>query len=241
MHADLERLVELQRIDSTIEAARRAIDQLPDRRAAIDAGLAAQTATLESAKTRAAENATARRDLEKELATVQTRLRRYKDQLMEVKTNKEYLAMQHEIASAEQEVARFEDRLLERLVEADELGAAIKATEVEVVAGKAESVREHAALDVEVARWEASIAEHTGRRQTVAAEVSAQALALFEYVKSRRGTAVVEARDGHCSVCHVRLRPHLYNQIRLNESILQCESCQRILFFAPAGPSPSAP
>ena len=36
---------------------------------------------------------------------------------MEVKTNKEYQAMQHEIQGAEQHVREFEDRLLDRMEE----------------------------------------------------------------------------------------------------------------------------
>ena len=57
-------------------------------------------------------------------------------------------------------------------------------------------------------------------------------LALFETVASHRnGMAVVEARDGRCSSCQVRLRPQLFNNIRLNDSLIQCESCQRILYF----------
>jgi predicted nucleic acid-binding Zn-ribbon protein len=35
-----------------------------------------------------------------------------------------------------------------------------------------------------------------------------------------------------CTACHVRLRPHVTQIVRRNEDIVQCESCQRILYFA---------
>ena len=70
---------------------------------------------------------TARREIDKELAAVQGRLSKYKGQLMEVKTNKEYQAMQHEIAAAEQGVREHEDRLLDRMEEAETLAAELKA------------------------------------------------------------------------------------------------------------------
>lgn len=240
MHADLERLVELQRIDSTIEAARRAIAQLPDRRAAIDARLAAQTATLESAKTRAAENATARRDLEKELATVQTRLRRYKDQLMEVKTNKEYLAMQHEIATADGEVKRLEDLLLERMMEADEISGALKQAEADLAAERIRAQRDSEALAAEHVALERALGDAQRQRDELAASMPAEIVAMFDQIRARRGTAVVEARDGHCTVCHVRLRPQVFNEIRHGETIFKCDSCQRILFFAGPAATPDA-
>ena len=59
-------------------------------------------------------------------------------------------------------------------------------------------------------------------------------LALFERVsKHRKGLAMSEARDAMCTQCHVRMRPQVYNELRRNESVFQCESCSRILYFVP--------
>ena len=57
------------------------------------------------------------------------RLSKFKDQLMEVKTNKEYTAMLKEIEAAQTELRRLEDRLLERMLEADDLAARQKDAE----------------------------------------------------------------------------------------------------------------
>jgi predicted nucleic acid-binding Zn-ribbon protein len=70
-----------------------------------------------------------------------------------------------------------------------------------------------------------------------------QTLAIFELVSSRRnGVALAEARDGICTICHVRLRPQVFNNVRRNEEIIQCDSCNRILYFvhlpAPAVQNP---
>ena len=63
--------------------------------------------------------------------------------------------------------------------------------------------------------------------------------ATFELVSRRRnGVGVAEARDGICTICHVRLRPQVFNTVRRNEEIIQCDSCQRILYFVPV-PSPT--
>ena len=59
-------------------------------------------------------------------------------------------------------------------------------------------------------------------------------LAIFDLVAKRRnGLAVAEAREGICTICHVRLRPQIFNTVRRNEEIIQCDSCNRILFFVP--------
>ena len=49
--------------------------------------------------------------------------------------------------------------------------------------------------------------------------------------------AVSEIRDGHCQACQVRLRPQLIMEARKGERVLQCESCSRILYVAPAAPA----
>ena len=54
----------------------------------------------------------------------------------------------------------------------------------------------------------------------------------------RNGLAVSEARDGMCTICHVRLRPQVFNNVRRNEAIIQCDTCQRILYFAGESSAP---
>jgi predicted nucleic acid-binding Zn-ribbon protein len=63
-------------------------------------------------------------------------------------------------------------------------------------------------------------------------------MALFEQVaRARKGVAISTAtRDGLCSLCHVRLRPSVFQQVRHNDSIIQCESCQRVLYWIPPPP-----
>ena len=43
-------------------------------------------------------------------------------------------------------------------------------------------------------------------------------------------------RDGLCSACHVRLRPQVFQEIRRNDQIIQCFSCNRILYYIPPPP-----
>jgi hypothetical protein len=241
MHPDLEQLIRLQALETERDTARRAIDAMPDRRQGIEARLAEREAAVASAKQRVTDNQVARRAIEKDLAVVQGRLAKFKDQLMEVKTNKEYTAMQHEIATAASEVRRFEDALLERMVEADELTSALKTEERDLAAARTEAATELAALDAERTTIERSLSEAGARRDALAAEMSPDVLALFEQVRVKRGTAVVEARDGHCSVCHVRLRPQVYNQLRLNLEIFKCDSCGRVLYYVPPPAPPVAP
>jgi hypothetical protein len=233
MLPDLERLVRLQQIESAAENARRRLDTLPADQEALDMRLAASQTLLEGVKARFAASQTARREIEKELATVQSRLTKFKDQLMEVKTNKEYQAMQKEIATAEREVRTFEDRILERMEEGEALQGDLKRAEATLKQEQAAVAEGRKALEAERARIDAEMRRLVTDRAALVREVAAPALALFEHVsRQRRGVAVAEARDGHCGLCRVRLRPQVFNDVRRNDSLIQCESCGRILYFS---------
>src|SRR5687767_1316096 len=101
MHSALEHLIRLQQLETDAAERRRRLAELPARVAEADAAVAAARGVREAAAARAAENQATRRAADRELGIQQGRLTKFKDQLMEVKTNKEYTAMQHEIATAE--------------------------------------------------------------------------------------------------------------------------------------------
>jgi predicted nucleic acid-binding Zn-ribbon protein len=224
------------------ERLRRRIADLPSMQAALEARIAERTGAVSEVKERIAANRAARQEIEKDLSAVQTRLSKYKDQLMAVKTNKEYQAMQTEIGVAEQSVRSQEDRLLERMEETDTLAAELKSAEAALKMEQGDVTRDRQALDAERTRDEQDLQQITTDRAQVAAALSGAALALFEHVaKHRKGLALSEARDGHCTQCHVRLRPQVYNDVRRNDGLIQCESCSRILYFVPAPATSTAP
>lgn len=236
MNADLERLIRLQDLDTAASNARRQIAETPTRKLALEARLAEHDSRVAAAQERLAANQAARRGTEKELAAVQTRLSNFKNQLMLVKTNKEYQAMQKEIAVAEQEIQKFEDTLLEGMLQADELEKALAEATQTLAAETDQVAEEQAELEQELQGLEKELERTAADRRALASEIAPRVLALFESIaQGRGGIALTEARDGHCSVCHVRLRPQVFNEVIKNESIHRCENCQRILFFLPAG------
>jgi predicted nucleic acid-binding Zn-ribbon protein len=240
VNPDIQHLIRLQQIDSDIEAARRRIAEIPSLQAALAARLDQATASVAAVKERLALNQQERKKIEAEVASIQTRLSKYKGQLLELKTNKEYQTMLHEIATAETAIRSHEDVVLERMEEAENLTRELKAAEAELKAQQGAVAAERAALDAEAETLQQRVAEATASRGSVSGQLSPDALRLFEHVaRQRRGLAVAEARDGTCSVCHVRMRPQIYNEVRRGDTLIQCESCNRILYFAPA-PTPQA-
>ena len=233
MNPDLTRLIRLQQLESAADEARRKMADHPARIQALDARLQAARDTVGGIKARLAAAADKRRAEEKEVAGVQTRLAKYKDQLLEVKTNREYTAMLHEIETAQNDIRTREDRILEIMMEADELNAGIKTGEAELKATEKDVAAERTLLNTEMAAMQSEITRTTVEREKLVPDIDRHVLSIFETTaKGRKGVAVAEAKDGLCTICHVRLRPQVFNEVRKNESIIQCDSCRRILYFA---------
>jgi hypothetical protein len=237
MHPDLAVLVVLQRLDTAIEAARKTLTEIPQREAAVETRIADAVGHVDAAKHGVSENTVGRRAIEKDMAVVQGRLDRFKDQTMAVKTNKEFHALQHEITTAQEEIRRFEDRILELMVQADELGASVKAAEAALAAAKKEGGEERSRLAAEQARVSRELEAALAERESEGARLPRQVLALYESVRRGRGVALSAMRDGRCSVCQIGLRPMVAQVVRRNDEIVQCESCARILYYEPPPPA----
>jgi predicted nucleic acid-binding Zn-ribbon protein len=242
MNADLERLIALQQNDSAAEAARRRLAEEPEHEKALAARLETARQHVATARERLAANQTARRALEKDVALHQGRLSRFRDQMAAVKTNVEYQAMQKEIGFAQDEVKAIEDRVLERMLEADDLTAAVKRAETELAAEEKAVDADRRSTTADHVDLQAAVERMNGERAALVAAMDKQVLALFEAIaRKRNGIAVAEARGGVCTICHVRLRPQVFNSVRRNDSIMQCDHCNRILYFVPAPAAAATP
>lgn len=235
MSPEIERLVKLQEIESRAAEAQKHIAEAPAKIAALDAKLTAARDRVAAAKQAITDNQSRRRTFDKDLIAAQQRLSKYKEQLMAVKTNDEYHAMQHQIAAADAEVGRVEEQVLINMVELDELNAKLKEAETALKADETLVSRERGAIQTDATEQQTVAEQMAQGRGELIAQLSRGAVDTFQRVlKARQGIAVAQALNGHCSICHVRLRPQVYNTIIKNEEIVQCDSCQRILYYAGA-------
>ena len=233
MSPELERLVKLQEIETRAADARKRITDAPTQIATLDARLTASRDAVAAARQDLANNQNHRRTFDRDLLAAQQRLSKYKEQLMEVKTNAEYHAMQHQITAASAEVGKIEEHILVNMLEADEITARVRAAEAALKADEGQIAKDRAALQSDATEMQRVLDASLDERKTVVGSMQRNSVDMFERVlKARQGIAVAPAVNGHCSLCHVRLRPQVYNTILRNDEIVQCDHCQRILYFS---------
>ena len=232
MSPTLSALIALQDLDYAAEALRKRLADMPAAELAMTAAVEAARASVGAEKARIQENSQARRALEKDIAGVDTRLARFDDHKAAVKTNHEYTALLHEISTAKAEKDAIEERLLGLMEEADTLAAALKAAERVLAEEEDRGRKARAALETDRAQIDKELAHLSSERARESREVDTALLSKYsQLLKQRKGIAVSRMTGEICEACHVRLRPHVTQQIRRNDAIVQCDSCQRILYY----------
>jgi predicted nucleic acid-binding Zn-ribbon protein len=230
----LTALIGLQRLDTAADAIRRRLSEMPAAERDADAHIAAATAGVEAAKAELARNQHERRELEKQVAQVDTRLARFDDHKAAVKTNQEFTALLHEITVAKGEKDAIEEKILLLLEAADGISVAIKSAERVLADATREGDAMRKALAVERTTLAADLDALSADRARDSASLDRAILAKYDQLLKQRRMIAVAPIDGElCTACHVRLRPAVAQQIRRNENIVQCDSCQRILYAPP--------
>jgi hypothetical protein len=242
VYSDLKTLIDLQLVDQQIADLSSQIDTFPSKIQAIEKQLNDFIQAHEERQRQLAANQKERRDMEGEIQMIRQKISKHKDQLYLVKTNEQYRAMLKEIEGEEAKISGIEDRILEKMIESEELQKLVMEAEGRLEAEKSRVAKEKADLEA-AARAGTEERDHSVRdRQELAAKLSDDILSHYEFVrKGRGGLALAEVRKGKCMGCNVMLRPQLYYDVRAGEGLYECENCARILYSSERlSPSPEA-
>jgi predicted nucleic acid-binding Zn-ribbon protein len=167
--------------------------------------------------------------------------------MLAAKTNEQYRAFQNEIEFCEKEIRKSEDRILELMSESDPLEKNVKAAEEALkterthVEAEKEQARQRSAGDKKAAD------DLLAERKQIVAQVTPATYKRYENIrKRRRGIAVAEAAEGRCLACHMAMRLQFFQDLKMSNQVMSCESCGRILYYNPpvvveeAGEAPAA-
>lgn len=240
MLADLENLIQLQQADREIQRLEDEVAALPRRVAAIEEKLADTRAAVEKARATIKADEANRRKLESQIQDHQQKISKYRDQSLDVKTNEQYKALMHEISFAEQDIRKLEDQILEGMLDVELNEKRLKSAEAELKTETADIEKEKEEARRVTTRDQQELGTLKARRDTLRSGIGADTLRHYDRVFKLRKYALAEAREHKCVACQVMLRPQMYNEVRTNQQILICDSCQRILYYVPPAEAEAA-
>ena len=234
MLPDIEKLLELQVADQEIRKLKDEIAELPKRIAVIEQKLAGTKAHIEKARAAAKADESNRKKYESAIQDLQGKISKYRDQSLAVKTNEQYKALLQEIQFAEQEIRINEDRILDVMVNVDAREKDVKVAEARLKAETAEIEKEKEDARRVTAEDERKLGEWNAKRDSLRGGVGEDILRHYERVMKFRGTGLAEVRGQKCMGCQVMLRPQNYNEVKIGQKLMVCDSCQRIFYYNPA-------
>src|SRR4030095_13820609 len=124
---------------------------------------------------------------------------------MEVKTNVEYHAMQHQIAAANEEVGQHEEKILVNMMEADEQQDTLTKADTALNAAQTKVQSERTTIERDASAQTAVAAECAETRVAILREMKDRNIVdTFDRIAKVRGTAVARAQNARC---HARTGP----------------------------------
>src|SRR5579863_2351133 len=244
MHPHLKSLMELQAVDFQLIKIREQLAQYPKHLAEVEGRVTTAKHQVAAAKEALLTGQKERKTYEMDVEQWKERAKKYRGQSGEVKSNEAYKALLHEIQNAEDEVAKAEDRLLERMVSGEEYDRQVKAAEAAVKEIEAAANKERQAIQAEFNATQKELASAEAVRAAAMAAVPEDLVDHYERIAKRHGgIALAEIRGEGCGQCGVHIRPHVIQQLQRdsNEGFFHCETCTRILYYADHSAAPGPP
>jgi uncharacterized protein len=232
VNPDLRNLIALQDLELKIAGLQKQASEIPGKNQNFENELQRIQDEYQARVAHLKELSNHRRTLEGQVDLTRTKLSRLRDQLMSVKTNKEYTAMLHEIQIAEEQIRGEEDKILDFMEEMEGTEKALKGAEQEMQKRTAELQESIRKSTESIPQLEAELVSLREERVLRESQVGQELLARYRRLSdARKGIALAEAKDELCSACHVRIRPQMYAELMRTENIHACDSCSRILFY----------
>ena len=236
MAEQLELLKQLQGLDAKLYKFRRQQQDKPRELEQVAARVAAQEAKTKTAEERFKAAQLSQKDKEMELQTREGQVKKLQGQLFQVKTNKEYTAMQREIESLKADNSVLEEDIL-TLFDAIDQAAKQRQREHALLAEEQQRLQaERARIEQELAAIGEQVAILERERHGMVSTIDPQSLVVYERILDmREGVALVPLMDESCGGCHRRLPPQVVNEVFLKARLVTCESCNRILYCDDVG------
>jgi uncharacterized protein len=229
---DFDKIIQLQEIDTELRDTTLVAESIPRLIQDIEKKIQAGSKVLADAKDKMAHNQKRRRDLETEVKDLKLQIGKYKRQLNEVKTNKEYTSLLHEIEETQHKVDSLEEAIIAEMLAADDIEEEIK-TATHKQGLEAENFKnEMRALEAKLKELEEKKAKLQNDKAALVPLVPPEQLRLYESIYTKKGGAPLSPVKGEfCAKCHMRIRPQMLNEIRDKTKVILCENCGRILYW----------
>ena len=231
MKEGLELLYQLQKKDDQIKGIEELIRQIPRSIGELEQERDERKEIIEAVKQKRDDNLRQREVLEKDILLIKEKMKKYREQMNKSTTNKEYQGFISEIKFEEKRISEVEERIIQRMLEFDDIMEEIREREKEYQEIAAAYNQKIAKLKENLAYNENKLKEETATRSGLRKQIPESLLFMYDALyKNKGGKAVSLIETEFCGICNIKIRPQLLNEVISTDQVFICESCGRILF-----------
>jgi len=227
----LDILYALQQKDDQLKEIENTIKEIPLKIKELEDERDSRSDMIEKAKKKLHNNSEERKKLEREIAAIKDKIAKYKEQMKKVTTNKEYQGFSNEIKFEEGNITAVEEKIIEKMVESDEIMGMIREAESEF--NKIAETYNQQIKDMRsnLDYHKNKLAEETKNKLALRTRVEAILLKAYDNLYTKKAGKVVSyVQTDFCGVCNIKIRPQVLSEMIISNDVLICESCGRILF-----------
>ena len=227
----LDNLLKLQEIDSKIYEIKKVRGALPDEIQDLEDELVGYNKRLDNFKNDIENKTNDIQDLKNKVSEAKKLIKKYKEQQMNVKNNREYDAISKEVESQELDTKIFAKKSTENEEKIDEIKVEVK--ETKKIIKETNEVLKSKKADLDLLSDESQDEEKKLASLKTKASKKIESNLLISYEKlverQRNGLAVVKVSRNACGGCFNIVTPQRQAEIKEKKKIILCEYCGRIL------------
>lgn len=226
-------MLDLQETDSHIQAIRQELEEAPQRVARLEVDLKKNETVLSQLGAEQEELFLRREDLELRLEDHARKKRRTQTKASEVKNARQHKAVIKELDELEALKRDWEEELLSVLESLDSLKPTLAQAQQATFSLRAELEAEVSEMEANQSKTAADLARLNKERQAHRQAIPPEIMRQYEFIRSRiRDAAVAPVIGGICQLCHMRLPPQQFIELKQLKNLMNCPSCQRIIYWA---------
>ncbi|MDD5617479.1 MAG: C4-type zinc ribbon domain-containing protein [Candidatus Omnitrophica bacterium] len=230
--AEIEKLVRLQEFDTQLYSLNREKAEKPKLLETLQNELEQKKQILKEFEERDKALLLKRKDKEGQLAMKEESIKSLQSKLYTLKTNKEYSTMLSEINGAKMDKSLLEEDVLKTFDEQDALKTELGQKQIALKEEEKKFDAEKQKILNRLKEIEGQIQDLESKRKIAEKEIDAKIA--FQYnkiLKGKDGLALVEVKHDSCQGCYMNVPPQVINEIKMNDKLIFCEMCARILYI----------
>jgi len=230
----LAALINLQDVDCELRALEQSKGDLPQRIASLNREIAQLEESIAEKHDQLKTSRLGRESGALEVASLRDKLKKYQNQLYQVKTNKEYDAITLEIETTQSAIENREFEMLEMEEREKQLHSEIEGLQPGLAELQGQRDEAESRLQAMLAVTRAKEERLQQQRLEIVARIPRPVYSTYERTRiGRGGIAVAFLKEGSCSQCSTRIPPQRGLEIRMMNHLFLCEVCGRIMLYDP--------